>query len=183
MPCPKTQHQNNVPILRGEKRDISLKNPAPSGIRNRTTGSDIDKALRSSHCAMSLSSYSDIVNIKHLYNIYTMSDRWADVVHMLCKCFVYTGNQAMIFFNVGRITIVAWQSHLFFRRLLQILLCWVVPREMHLVIIIDCTCTNYNIIWLSFILFWRGNYNLYRPLCTIWLIKSLLYVRLNVCYY
>ena len=25
MPCPKTQHRNNIPILRGEKHDISLK--------------------------------------------------------------------------------------------------------------------------------------------------------------
>ena len=25
MPCPRTQHRNNVPILRGEKHDISLK--------------------------------------------------------------------------------------------------------------------------------------------------------------
>ena len=25
VPCPRTQHRNNVPILRGEKHDISLK--------------------------------------------------------------------------------------------------------------------------------------------------------------
>ena len=25
MPCPRTQHRNNVPVLRGEKHDISLK--------------------------------------------------------------------------------------------------------------------------------------------------------------
>ena len=35
------------------------------------------------------------VNAKHLYNICTMSDqrrsRWADVVHMLYKCFVFAG--------------------------------------------------------------------------------------------
>ena len=30
-------------------------NPAPSGIRNRTAGSDIGRVPRSSHCAMSLS--------------------------------------------------------------------------------------------------------------------------------
>ena len=35
------------------------------------------------------------VNTKHLYNIYTMLDRrrrrWADVVQMLYKCFVFAG--------------------------------------------------------------------------------------------
>ena len=36
-------------------RDISLKILHQAGIRNRTTGSDIDKAPRSNHCATSLS--------------------------------------------------------------------------------------------------------------------------------
>ena len=35
------------------------------------------------------------VNTKHLYNICTLWDqhrrRWADVVQMLCKCFVFAG--------------------------------------------------------------------------------------------
>ena len=35
------------------------------------------------------------VNAKHLYSIYTMLDqrrrRWADVVQILCKCFVFAG--------------------------------------------------------------------------------------------
>ena len=41
-------------IERGETRFFS-ENPAPNGIQNRKAGSDIDKAPRSSHCAMSLS--------------------------------------------------------------------------------------------------------------------------------
>ena len=40
VPYSRTQHRNNVPILRGEKHENS-ENPAPSGIRNRTAGSDI----------------------------------------------------------------------------------------------------------------------------------------------
>ena len=55
VPCPRTQHRNNVSILRGKKHDISLKNPLTSGIWIRTAGSDIVKAPRSSHCATSLS--------------------------------------------------------------------------------------------------------------------------------
>ena len=47
VPCPSKQQRNNVPILREEKHDISL--------QIRTTGSDIGKAPRSSHCATSLS--------------------------------------------------------------------------------------------------------------------------------
>ena len=39
--------------------------------------------------------YSIPINTKHLYNICTMLDqrrrRWADVVQLLCKCFVFTG--------------------------------------------------------------------------------------------
>ena len=35
------------------------------------------------------------VNTKHLYNMSTMLDqsrsRWADVIHMLYKCFVFAG--------------------------------------------------------------------------------------------
>ena len=50
VPCPRTQHRNNVPILNTE-------DPAPSRIRNRTAGSDISKAPRSSHYATSLSIY------------------------------------------------------------------------------------------------------------------------------
>ena len=53
MSCPRTQHRDNVPILRGEKNDISPKILPPSGIRNRTADSDIDKALRSNHRATS----------------------------------------------------------------------------------------------------------------------------------
>ena len=38
---------------------------------------------------------SILTNTKHLFNICTMLDqrqnRWADVVQMLCKCFVFTG--------------------------------------------------------------------------------------------
>ena len=54
VPRPRTQHQTNVRILRGEKHDISKKNPATSEIQNCTTGSAIDKAPRSSQCATSL---------------------------------------------------------------------------------------------------------------------------------
>ena len=46
--CPK--------IERGETWYFS-ENPAPSGIRNRTAGSDIGRAPRSNHCAMSLTIY------------------------------------------------------------------------------------------------------------------------------
>ena len=44
-------------IERGETWYFS-ENPAPSGIRNRTAGSDIGRAPRSNHCAMSLSTKS-----------------------------------------------------------------------------------------------------------------------------
>ena len=53
-PCPRTKHQNNVPILRGEKHYI-FHNFAPSGIGDGTAGSGIDKAPCSNHYAMSLS--------------------------------------------------------------------------------------------------------------------------------
>ena len=40
--------------------------------------------------------YPDPANTKHLLNICTMLDqrrrRWADVLQMLCKCFVFTGD-------------------------------------------------------------------------------------------
>ena len=40
------------------------------------------------------------MNTKHLYNIYTMlrqrRSRWADVVIMLFKCFVFTGRQLLL---------------------------------------------------------------------------------------
>ena len=55
VPCPRTQHQNNVPILRGEKHVISLKILHQAGFWNHTTGSDIAKAQRSSHYVTSLS--------------------------------------------------------------------------------------------------------------------------------
>ena len=40
---------------------IFHENPAPSGIRNRTAGSDIGKAPRSSHYATSLSKFIPIL--------------------------------------------------------------------------------------------------------------------------
>ena len=59
-PCPK--------IERGETWYFS-ENPAPSGIRNRTVGSDIGRAPRSNHCAISLSKVFFKVNLfKILYN-------------------------------------------------------------------------------------------------------------------
>ena len=51
MPCPKTQHRNNVPRLRGEKHYISLKILHQPHGRQQPIG----KAPRSNHCAMSLS--------------------------------------------------------------------------------------------------------------------------------
>ena len=51
----KDTHRNNVPRLRGEKHDISLKILHQAGFRKRTAGSDIGKAPRSSCCTMSLS--------------------------------------------------------------------------------------------------------------------------------
>ena len=44
-------------VERGEILYFS-ENPAPSGIRNRTAGSNIGRAPRSNHCAMSLSKAS-----------------------------------------------------------------------------------------------------------------------------
>ena len=56
MSCPRTHHLNNGSKMeRGETWYFS-ENPASSGIRNRTAGSDIGRAPRSNHCAMSLSS-------------------------------------------------------------------------------------------------------------------------------
>ena len=44
--------------------------------------------------------YSNPANTKHLYNICTMLDqrrrRWAVVVQMLYKCFVFAGNAAVL---------------------------------------------------------------------------------------
>ena len=45
-----------------------------------------------------MSTASDVpVNTNHLYNIYAMLDqrqrRWADVVQMLYKCFVFAGRK------------------------------------------------------------------------------------------
>ena len=72
-------------IKRGKSSDLS-KNPALSGVRNRTAGRDIGKAPRSSHCAMYLSTrtlthISDVTSAPdpqkktHLYNIYTKLDQ------------------------------------------------------------------------------------------------------------
>ena len=48
-----------------------------------------------------LESIMFLANAKHLYNIYTMLDqrrrRWASVVQMLYKCFVFTGLLYVIF--------------------------------------------------------------------------------------
>ena len=55
MSCPRTHHINSVPRLRGGETWYFSKNPGPSWIRNRTAGSDIGRAQRSNHCAMSLS--------------------------------------------------------------------------------------------------------------------------------
>ena len=52
----------------------------------------------------------DPVNTKHLYNICKMLDqrrrRWADVVQMLYKCFVFTGE----FLNMSRCNAVLLQN-------------------------------------------------------------------------
>ena len=62
MPCPRTQHRNNVPILRGEKiiflcKSCTKWDSKPHG-RQR---SDIGKAPRSiNHCAMSLPAFVHI---------------------------------------------------------------------------------------------------------------------------
>ena len=55
VPCLRTQHRNNVPRLRGGETWFFSENPATSRIQNRAAGSDIVKASRSNHCAMSLS--------------------------------------------------------------------------------------------------------------------------------
>ena len=48
--CPRTQHRNNVSVLRREKHYISLKIlHQVSGIRNLPAGSDIDKTLTIFH--------------------------------------------------------------------------------------------------------------------------------------
>ena len=67
---PKDTTSNQCP----ERRETWYfsENPAPSGIRNRTAGSDIDKAPRSNHCATSLSFYDYIINmVKHLFVCFT----------------------------------------------------------------------------------------------------------------
>ena len=63
VPCPRTHHLNNFPRLRGEKNGENGENSAPSGIRNRTAGSDIDRAPCSNHCAMSLSGVVDTLYV------------------------------------------------------------------------------------------------------------------------
>ena len=52
VPFPRTQHRNNVPILREGKSFTCYfsENPAPSGIRNRTAGDDIGKVDELDDC-------------------------------------------------------------------------------------------------------------------------------------
>ena len=52
---PKDTTSKQSPNIEREETWYFSENPAPSTIRNRTAGSDIDKALPSNHCAMSLS--------------------------------------------------------------------------------------------------------------------------------
>ena len=54
---PKDTPSLQCPKIEREETWYFSENPAPSGIRNRTAGSDIGKAPRSNHCAMSLSRY------------------------------------------------------------------------------------------------------------------------------
>ena len=44
MPCPRTQHQNNVPMLRnGEKHDISIKIPHQAGLETARQAATLAK--------------------------------------------------------------------------------------------------------------------------------------------
>ena len=52
VPCPKTQHRNNIPILRGEKHDISLKILHQAEFE--TARQIVTLAPCSNHCATSL---------------------------------------------------------------------------------------------------------------------------------
>ena len=92
VPCPRAQHLNNVPRLRGEKRDIFSENSAPSGIRNRTAGSDIGKAPRSNHCAMPLSVWElHRVNVSCLLYLYINLIRFS-IISILWNWKVFTCN-------------------------------------------------------------------------------------------
>ena len=51
---PKDTTSKQCPNIERGETWYFYENPAPSGIRNRTAGSDIDRAPRSNHCAMSL---------------------------------------------------------------------------------------------------------------------------------
>ena len=54
VPCLRTQSSKQCPKVERRETLYFSKNPAPSGVRKRTTGSDIGKAPRSDHCAMSI---------------------------------------------------------------------------------------------------------------------------------
>ena len=54
VPCPRTQSSKQCSKVERRETLYFSKNPAPSGVRKRTTGSDIGKAPRSNHCAMSI---------------------------------------------------------------------------------------------------------------------------------
>ena len=66
---PKDTTSKQCPNIERRETLYFSQNPAPSRIRNRTAGSDIDKAQRSNHCAMSIvpvSGYQTIFNVTHL---------------------------------------------------------------------------------------------------------------------
>ena len=59
---PRTQHKQCPKMESGETWYFTG-NSAPSGVRNRTTGSDIGKAPHSNHCATSLSNRHKVSNL------------------------------------------------------------------------------------------------------------------------
>ena len=87
----------------------SLYSPRPAGLGERSVLMRSDLFSHRSRCKMQVTRdpgreipapilfyWQSPVNTKHLYSICTMLDqrrkRWADVVQMLYKCFVFTGN-------------------------------------------------------------------------------------------
>ena len=55
VPCPRTQHRNNVPTLGGGNKLFVTENPAQSGARTHTAGSDIIATLHALSLKFTLS--------------------------------------------------------------------------------------------------------------------------------